>query len=115
MACCQWRSRRWCGAEAPDILPEVTRCDSSVVAQARGASVMAVDEAGNTPLHVAAMGARVDILRQLVDQGADVQAINDAFETPLHVAARSHSTQTLHAIVKKGASVGFIFVSSCPK
>lgn len=87
------------------ILLPSTGCDSTVVAQARGASVMAVDEAGNTPLHVAAMGAKVDILRQLVDQGADVQAMNDASETPLHVAARSRSTQTLHAIVKKGASV----------
>lgn len=76
---------------------------------------MAVDEMGNTPLHLAAMGAKVDILRQLVDQGADVQAINNGFETPLHVAARSRSTQTLHALVKKGASVWFCSLPCLPK
>lgn len=74
---------------------------------------MAVDELGNTALHAAAMGAKVDILRQLVDQGADVQARNLAFETPLHVAARSRSTQTLHTLVKKGAPVWRMTRSAC--
>ncbi len=43
--------------------------------------------AGDTPLHAAAAGYRVDIARALINQGADVKAANRRGAQPLHYAA----------------------------
>jgi hypothetical protein len=43
--------------------------------------------AGDTPLHVAAAGYRIDIASALINNGADVMAKNRRGATPLHYAA----------------------------
>jgi ankyrin repeat protein len=41
---------------------------------------------GDTPLHLAAAGLKVEVARRLIDAGADVNAINRRGATPLHYA-----------------------------
>ena len=43
--------------------------------------------AGDTPLHAAAAGYRLEIARELIKQGSDVSAINRRGAQPLHYAA----------------------------
>ncbi|KAK7544864.1 60 kDa lysophospholipase-like protein [Phyllosticta citribraziliensis] len=47
------------------------------------------DYAGNTPLHLAAAGPNVDMLREFLSEGASVHLRNRAGHTPLFLAARA--------------------------
>lgn len=60
------------------------------------------DRWGFTPLHGAAGGKHVDMLRYLVARGADVNVANDGGTTPLHLAACPHIAQ---ALIEAGAVV----------
>lgn len=51
-----------------------------------GADVNAQDKNGNIPLHAAAKGTRIDIVKYLVDKGADVARRNKHRQTPYDVA-----------------------------
>lgn len=73
--------------------------------QEHGAAVAATDRLGNTALHQASTGAKIDILKQLVAKGGDLSIENSEGETCLHVAARHKSTQTVSYLVKEGAPV----------
>lgn len=77
--------------------------------QEHGAGVTATDLLGNTPVHEASTGAKIDIMKQLVAKGADLSIANHAGETCLHVAARHKSTQTVSYLVKEGAPVCLSF------
>ncbi|TYZ65021.1 hypothetical protein PybrP1_002336 [[Pythium] brassicae (nom. inval.)] len=56
-----------------------------------GASVNAVDERGDTPLHWAALSGRLLVAQRLLDVGADPSLPNSDWETPVRVAvACSH-------------------------
>jgi chitinase len=55
---------------------------------ANGASLMDIDEAGNSPLHRAAMEVNhADVITYLLHHGADPNLRNAAQDTPLHLAA----------------------------
>ena len=54
----------------------------------RGHRVGARDQAGNTPLHLAAEAGNKEAARVLVHSGAPSQERNTAGLTPLHVAAK---------------------------
>ncbi|KAM0545772.1 hypothetical protein ACHAPJ_011196 [Fusarium lateritium] len=63
-----------------------------------GAKSTDVDNAGNTPLHIAAENLhRLDVVSLLLEQGADASIRNAKQDTPGHIAARgvrwSHSTR----------------------
>jgi Ankyrin repeats (3 copies) len=78
---------------------------SAVALQAAGAPVSAQDNMGNTPVHEAARGAKMDLMKLLVSKGADLTITNAAGETPLHLAARYRSIQTVSCLVELGAPV----------
>lgn len=57
---------------------------------ANGASVTDVDEAGNSPLHLAARDVNhADVICSLLQHGADATLKNTVQDTPLHLAATS--------------------------
>ena len=57
---------------------------------ANGASLLDIGEAGNSPLHHAAMDVNhVDVISALLQRGADVNLRNAAQDTPLHLAGLS--------------------------
>jgi ankyrin repeat protein len=53
----------------------------------RGANIEARNDAGSTPLHLAAMHCQVDVARVLIEAGADVNARSNSGATPLHDAS----------------------------
>lgn len=58
---------------------------------------------GNTALHMAATGGRIEMLRLLIDRGANVDAVNDDQNTPLHVAINNASSELVRALLQAGA------------
>jgi ankyrin repeat protein len=67
--------------------------------------IKALDERGSTPLHVAAMGGRLEIAAWLVDKGADLEAKNPTGFTPLSLAVRSRRPDVVRFFLDKGADV----------
>jgi ankyrin repeat protein len=71
-----------------------------------GAEVDAIDDNGSTPLHFAAAGDSVDIVRILLDAGANVNAVNAKGETPLYKAVRNttgYAAQIVGLLRERGA------------
>lgn len=70
------------------------------------ASATAVDREGSTPLHDAAAGGYIGIVRLLLDAGADccINATDSDGETPLHTAARGAHTDLVALLLEKGAN-----------
>ena len=50
-------------------------------------NVDAVDDNGNTPLHLASQDGQSEIVRELLMRGADVTARDRSRRTPLHLVA----------------------------
>jgi len=48
----------------------------------------AVDEAGETPLHIASGHGNLEAVKILLDHGASADAQNLELETPMHLAAQ---------------------------
>ena len=65
----------------------------------------AVRAAGNTVLHVAALGVDGDIVAFLIKNGAEVNGCDNYGKTPLHCAARKGRTEIATRLIKHGASV----------
>jgi len=63
------------------------------------------DEAGNTPLHHAAMIGSYDIIEYLLSRGADIDAQNTQLNTPLHEAIQSRKENSSALLIKKGADI----------
>ena len=61
------------------------------------------DYSGNTPLHIAATGPSLDILRLLLQQGASVHLRNKSGRTPLFLAANAGLTEHVSLLKQSGA------------
>ncbi|MDH4271667.1 MAG: ankyrin repeat domain-containing protein [Candidatus Aminicenantes bacterium] len=69
------------------------------------ACVKAKDGNGRTPLHLAAQGRHLEVLRYLVDKGADLDALDNNGIAPLHILARSGQTEAARFLIEKGADI----------
>jgi ankyrin repeat protein len=96
-------------AERPAITPDYSEAlrsgDLRRLRQAldQGSDANAVDQAGNTPLMLAAVYGDVDCMRLLIERGASVNAANAAGATPLMRA--SFDYDKLRLLVTHGADV----------
>ncbi|KAL9054053.1 MAG: hypothetical protein Q9162_004382 [Coniocarpon cinnabarinum] len=70
-----------------------------------------IDEDGNTPLHLAAMGPNADILNDLLEQGASVHARNNAEQTPIEIAAQHQNSAHVQALQSAGAHLSPVIQS----
>jgi hypothetical protein len=70
---------------------------------ASGASVEAVDNQGERPLHAAARCRSDDAALALLDLGADPNAIDGDGRSPLHFAALSGGVSVFSALIERGA------------
>ena len=72
-----------------------------------GANLGARDEAGRTPLHVAAANNPApSVIMALTDAGADPRAHDEAGNTPLHLAAMKNGARVIVALTTVGADPG---------
>jgi ankyrin repeat protein len=67
--------------------------------------VQAKDNAGRTPLHLAANAGDKDLFDFLVSQGADIKAKTNAGTTALHYAANGGNMEIIRALIEGGADV----------
>ncbi len=63
----------------------------------------AINREGWTPLHYAASGAGVDVLRWLIEQGAALDAAAPNRSTPLMMAARYGASESVEILLARGA------------
>ena len=75
-----------------------------------GANIHAVDDEGNTKLHLlcksksgAMSKTEAEMALVLIERGADVSKPNDDGETPLHLAAASGNHDVIEKLIAKGA------------
>jgi len=61
------------------------------------------DYAGNTAVHLAAVGPDAEVLRELLTRGASVHARNRANNTPLYLAERSGNADCVRLLKEAGA------------
>jgi ankyrin repeat protein len=69
------------------------------------ALVKARDENGRMPLHWAARGGHLDVLRYIVEKGADLNALDNNGVAPLHTLAGSGQTEAARLLIEKGADI----------
>jgi ankyrin repeat protein len=74
---------------------------------AKGAEVKArsTNPMQNTPLHAAAAGRQMDLVKLLIDHGADVNARQHGGWTALHAAAQSGDAALVQMLLENGADV----------
>ena len=70
--------------------------------------VRSVDAMLFTPLHNAAVGGHVDVVRLLVDAGAEVDAADDRSRTPLIRAAEYGHAAVVELLVGRGAQLDWV-------
>jgi ankyrin repeat protein len=63
------------------------------------------DDAGRTPLHLAATHCHVDAAKVLLDKGAKIDAKAVGGTTPLHVAAQAGCMDMVNLLLAKGAKI----------
>jgi ankyrin repeat protein len=66
---------------------------------------LARDEAGRTPLHLAAGSGRADVAAYLVARGADVNAADNNAWTPLHAAAAADRDEAVRILIDGKAAL----------
>ncbi|QBB83766.1 MULTISPECIES: ankyrin repeat domain-containing protein [Wolbachia] len=71
----------------------------------KGADVNARDNRGNTPLHLAVLADKLQVVEKLIEGGADVNAKNNHGATPLHWAALNQNINIVEKLIEKGANV----------
>ncbi|MBI00936.1 MAG: hypothetical protein CL783_00440, partial [Chloroflexi bacterium] len=77
------------------------------------ADIVAQDDKGRTPLHLAAMKKKnsVDVATLLIERGADIVAKDDKGRTPLHYATKSNSLEIARLLIQHGANTDGIDLS----
>jgi ankyrin repeat protein len=63
------------------------------------------DEAGRTPLHLAATHCQSGVAQLLLDKGAKINAKATGGTTPLHLAAQAGCAEIVSLLLSKGAKV----------
>ena len=71
---------------------------------ARPTDVNLTDDAGRTPLHLAATHCRIDMARLLLDKGAEIDAKAAGGATALHLAAQAGCVDMVNLLLAKGAN-----------
>ncbi|MBA3705564.1 MAG: ankyrin repeat domain-containing protein, partial [Bacteroidetes bacterium] len=69
----------------------------------KGCTIKDKDDGGNTPLHCATRGGKLDLVKFLVEKGADVNAKNDFEDTPLKIAEDKGFVSIIDVLRTKGA------------
>lgn len=72
---------------------------------AEGARVIAREEGGVTPLHIAVAWSGVDVARVLIEAGADIDASDQIGRTPLHIAAGTGKVEIVRELLEAGVDV----------
>ncbi|XP_029678804.1 E3 ubiquitin-protein ligase MIB2-like [Formica exsecta] len=70
-----------------------------------GASLRAVDEDGDTPLHYAAFGNQPEIMELLLSRGAAINAVNNGRCSALHVAVNKQHAQCVRVLLRHHCDV----------
>lgn len=94
--------------KAQDIYQAVSDGDLDSVkkiVEAYPEAVNSSDDKGNTPLHIAVLEAKVDILQYLITNGADINAKNRQSMSPLYYACLEKKTDVVQMLVQHGADV----------
>jgi uncharacterized protein len=84
------------------------RQPSDHVVESIVAQVSALDPAGRSELHYAALEGRTNKARELIREGADVRLADNHGMTPLHFAAQQHNVEVARALIDAGAEVDAI-------
>lgn len=71
-----------------------------------GASAVAIDSHGCTPLHYAAWHGRTVMVEMLLDASAAIDAQTRDGMTPLHCAAQAYYSDCVKLLIRRGANVG---------
>ncbi|XP_034951738.1 E3 ubiquitin-protein ligase MIB2 [Chelonus insularis] len=70
-----------------------------------GASLRAVDEDGDPPLHYAAFGNQAGVMELLLSRGAPIDAVNNSGCTALHVSVNKENTACAQVLLRHGCNV----------
>ncbi|XP_046592111.1 E3 ubiquitin-protein ligase MIB2 isoform X2 [Neodiprion lecontei] len=81
------------------------QCDICSLLIDAGASLQAVDEDGDSPLHYAAFGNQPEIMELLVARGAAVDAVNNSKCSALHVAVNKQHAACVRILLRHGCDV----------
>lgn len=65
----------------------------------------APDDAGETPLHLAALHCRTNVITVLLDRKAKLDSTDNAGATPLHLAAQEGCADGVTMLLAKGAKL----------
>jgi ankyrin repeat protein len=68
----------------------------------RGAQIDAVNNNGNTPVHVAAIKNNFQVVRFLVNRGAQIDAVDDDGKNALHMASELGSLDMCLSLISRG-------------
>ncbi|MBL8243214.1 MAG: ankyrin repeat domain-containing protein [Rhodanobacteraceae bacterium] len=79
------------------------RIDAVMTLLANGANPNLTDDAGNTPLHLAALTRDAGVAQSLLDAGARLDAINRDDMTPLALACEAGNWVVVEFLLKRGA------------
>ena len=95
-------------AHAQEIFEAVSNNDLKnvkVLLAEDGSLVHIKDEAGNTPLHQAAMIGSNVLIKFLLSRGAHINAQNTQLNTPLHEAIQNRQVRSSILLIEKGADL----------
>ncbi|KAK0078776.1 hypothetical protein PV325_002110, partial [Microctonus aethiopoides] len=70
-----------------------------------GASLRAIDEDGDPPLHYAAFGNQAGVMELLLNRGAPIDAINNSGCTALHVSVNKENFACVQVLLRHGCNV----------
>ena len=69
----------------------------------KGCKLTDTDDGGNTLLHIACRGIKLDMVQYLLKNGLDINAKNDFGDTPLKIAEDKGAVSIIEYLISKGA------------
>ncbi len=96
--------------------PEKDRAKGLRILLDSGADINLADDTGMTPLLIAAIQDRTDLIKLLISAGADINAerSNTDKTTPLEWAARNNSEETIRILLDAGAEINHVSENGTP-